>query len=75
MTPKDNIVTAEDGTPLHLYRCFFMGKQMDLRAPTLYDAQKKAALLYGAGRKTWMVSTVLIQKADGTDHPLDPASL
>lgn len=70
-----NIITDEQGRPLHLYRAFYMGKQTDLRAATMYEAQSRASLLFGAGRRPWAVNTVLLQLADGSGIEHHPASL
>lgn len=53
--------------PEHTYIAFYRGKQLEVKAPTSYDAQRRAALLWGAGRRAWDVTVMLAQKADGQD--------
>lgn len=57
--------TANQPTNIHTYIAFFNGKQMEVKAETSYQAQQKAALLWGAGRRAWNITVVLAQKADG----------
>lgn len=51
--------------PQHTYVAFYKTKKMTVQAATSYEAQRKAALMFGAGRKTWDVTVMLVQKADG----------
>lgn len=41
------------------YVCFFNSKSIAIYADSSFEAQKKAALLFGVGRRTWMVHVYL----------------
>lgn len=59
---------------MNTYKAYYNGRTMDVRANTSYEAQCKAALLFRVGRKTWLVSVILVAKGDdAVTH--DPAIL
>jgi hypothetical protein len=49
---------------MNTYKAFYNGRTMDVQANTSYEAQCKAALLFRVGRKTWMVTVMLVAKGD-----------
>lgn len=49
----------------NIYVAFFKGREMTVHAPTSYDAQRKAALFWGLGRREWLVTVMLAQRASG----------
>jgi len=59
---------------MNLYQCWFNGKQVQLKAETLYDAKQKAVDYFKAGKKHHMVTVILIAKGD-TPVATDPSSL
>jgi hypothetical protein len=52
---------------MNKYLCFFKGKTLEVTAATSYDAQRHAALMWGVGRRSWLVTVMLAQRADGSD--------
>ena len=61
--------------PVNTYACFYLGKQVFVKASTTYGAQLKAQDLLKAGRRNrHMISVVLAEKA-GVAVEIDPASL
>lgn len=46
---------------MNTYNAYYKGKQIEVKAQTLYGAQKLAAQKLGA-RKTWEVTTILAEK-------------
>ena len=56
---KDNkmIMNKENG-----YKCFYKGKSLEVYAPSIYEAQLKAAALFKA-KKSWEVSVNLCELA------------
>lgn len=42
----------------YTYECFWKMKRMTVQAATSYDAQRKAALLWGIGRRSWDVTVM-----------------
>jgi len=59
---------------MNVYQCYYQGKSIQLKAETLYDAKKKAADHFKAGKKHHMVSVILIEK-DGKPVHIDPSQL
>lgn len=59
---------------MNKYVAFFNRKQVEVQAPTSYAAQQQAAALFKAGRKTYMVSVVLVEKG-GDAVSFSPNSL
>lgn len=53
---------------MRTYKAFYKGKTHILKAESMLDAQKKAAVFFGA-KKYYEVALVLL------DTPVDPASL
>lgn len=51
---------------MNTYICFYKGKQLEVKAATTYDAQRHAALMWGVGRRSWLVTAMLAQRADGS---------
>jgi hypothetical protein len=46
------------------YKAFYKGHQIEVHAETSYAAQKKAAEIFTA-KKSWEVTVVLCEKANG----------
>lgn len=67
--------TAATTEPLHTYIAYFNGKQLEVQAPTSYQAQQRAAMLWGVGKRSWKVTVMLARKADGQDVVHSTASL
>jgi len=44
---------------MRTYICFFNSRQLTVEATTSLEAQQKAALMFGVGRRTWKVSVYL----------------
>lgn len=55
------------------YICFYNGKRVEVRAPTTYAAQEKAAAMLGV-KKAYKVTVMLAEK-DGQTVTHSPASL
>lgn len=47
---------------MNTYKAYYDGRTMDVQANTSYEAQCKAALLFRVGRKTWLVTVMLVAK-------------
>lgn len=43
---------------MYSFECFWKTKRMTVQADTSYEAQRKAALLWGVGRKAWEVTVM-----------------
>lgn len=43
---------------MYNFECFWKTKRMTVQAATSYDAQRKAALLWGIGRRSWDVTVM-----------------
>lgn len=48
------------------YICFYRGKKLEVHAETSYAAQEQAALKFKA-KKSWEVTVVLAERADGSE--------
>lgn len=59
---------------MNKYNAYFKGKQIEVQAATSYAAQQAAALKFKA-RKSYEVSVVLVEKADGAPVIHSTASL
>lgn len=55
------MITTSTPTPTLGYRAFYKGKTIELYADSLYDAQKKAALIFKA-KKSYDVRVYLCEK-------------
>ena len=45
-----------------MWECFCKGLHMVLSAPTKDDARKQAALMWGLGKRDWLVSVCLYRE-------------
>lgn len=59
---------------MNTYKAFYNGRTTDVQANTSYEAQTKAALLFRVGRKTWLVTVMLVAK-DGEPVSHSTASI
>lgn len=50
---------------MNKYNAYYNGKQIEVEAATSYAAQQAAALKFKA-RKSYQVTVVLVQRADGS---------
>ena len=47
---------------MNTYKAFYNSRTMEVKANTSYEAQCKAALFFRVGRKTWLVTVMLLAK-------------
>jgi len=59
---------------MNTYKAYYNGRTMDVQANTSYEAQCKAALYFRVGRRTWLVTVMLIAK-DGEPVSHSTASI